>query len=256
MTEIIRTVAEWRQLRQGKIFKDRDVGFVATMGALHAGHRSLLQRARAENAISVLSIFVNPAQFDDPNDLKNYPKTLDADVVIAKAEKVDYLLLPEASEIYHDNYRYQISESKLSKQLCGAHRPGHFDGVLTVVLKLLQLVKPSRAYFGEKDYQQLLLVQEMVKAFFLDITIVPCPIVRDEDGLALSSRNRRLTAQQRQLAIKFAQLLQSDLPIPALRTQLESFEIVIDYIEDYINRRLAAVKIGPIRLIDNKIIIP
>ena len=152
---------EWRTVRNGENFTGCRVGFVPTMGALHEGHHQLLKRARAENDRVVLSIFVNPPQFNDPNDLTKYPRTLEADLALATG-LVDDVIVPEAAEIYPDKYRYRVTENQLSTVLEGAHRPGHFDGVLTVVLKLLNLVQANRAYFGEKDWQQLQLVDGMV----------------------------------------------------------------------------------------------
>ena len=251
MTRIIESISQWRELRHSSLLQNKIIGFVPTMGALHAGHQSLLKRCRAENEITVLSIFVNPTQFNDQNDFQHYPKTLDDDLQVASAEHIDYVLLPRAAAIYFDNYQYRISEHQISKTLCGQHRPGHFDGVLTVVMKLLQLVKPSRAYFGEKDFQQYLLVKAMSEAFFLDIDIIPCATVRDPDGLALSSRNQRLTPKQRKQAAEFPNVLQMKLSLTEMRQRLETLGFVVDYIEEFANRRCAAVHIGNVRLIDN-----
>jgi pantoate--beta-alanine ligase len=142
------------------------LGFVPTMGNLHAGHAALLARARQDCGTTLLSIFVNPTQFDDPTDLERYPRTLEADLAIAQAAGVDHVLLPTPAELSPDGYTYKVQESAVSTVLCGASRPGHFDGVLTVVMKLLNLVRPARAYFGEKDHQQLTLIRDMVQAFF------------------------------------------------------------------------------------------
>ena len=174
----------WRAVRTGTDYAGRTVGFVPTMGALHAGHRALLARARAENERVGLSIFVNPTQFNDPSDLAKYPRTLEADLALA-AGLVDDVIVPPAAELYPDDFTYRVTEEKVSRELEGAHRPGHFDGVLTVVLKLLNTVQPTRAYFGEKDHQQLTLIRDMVQAFFMPVEIVAVPTVRDSDGLAL-----------------------------------------------------------------------
>lgn len=251
MTQIIESMIEWRNLRQNQKFQNKTVGFVPTMGALHAGHKSLLQRCRQENDIAVLSIFVNPTQFDDPNDLQRYPKTFTEDLALATTEKIDYIFLPSAKEIYPDNYQYKISENTLSKLLCGQHRPGHFDGVLTVVMKLLQLIKPQRAYFGEKDYQQYEIIKGMTEAFFVDCEIVPCPTIRADDGLALSSRNKLLTENERVLATSFPRLLQAKLSTAEVHKQLESLGFIVDYIEELNGRRFGAVRINNVRLIDN-----
>src|SRR5687768_16637559 len=161
-----------------------ETGFVPTLGALHEGHLTLVRRARAENARAWVSIFVNPAQFNDPGDLERYPRTVEQDLALLEGAGCDLVFVPRADEIYRDGYRYRVTENELSLALEGASRPGHFDGVLTVVLKLLLLTRPERAYFGEKDFQQLQLVEGLVHAFFLDTRIVRCPSVRETDGLA------------------------------------------------------------------------
>ena len=183
------------------------IGFVPTMGALHQGHSALLDRSRRENQVTVLSIYVNATQFDNKDDLAKYPKTLERDQEIAAEHGVDYILLPTYEQIYPDGYRYKVTENDFSNQLCGAYRPGHFDGVLTVVMKLLNIVSPKHAYFGEKDYQQLQLITDMVKSFFMNVQVVPCTTVREADGLAMSSRNVRLTTEERALAPQFAKIL-------------------------------------------------
>ncbi|MFI4938607.1 MAG: pantoate--beta-alanine ligase [Candidatus Berkiellales bacterium] len=250
MTLIINSVPQWRSIRN-KIDASTPIGFVPTMGALHEGHISLLHRAKSENALSVLSIFVNPAQFNDKEDFAKYPKPLSADIKIANECKVDYLLLPIDTEIYCDHYSYVISEKNQSTLLEGRSRPEHFDGVLTIVMKLFSLVKPNRAYFGEKDFQQLVLIQGLVKAFFLDIDIIPCPTVRESSGLALSSRNQHLTALQREKASLIYQLLSTYTDPLIIAQKLEQAGFSIDYIEKWCDRLLAAVKLDNIRLIDN-----
>src|SRR3990167_7441466 len=199
MTKIIQSLKDWQLVRK-KISNNSDVGFVPTMGNLHAGHLSLLQRSKRENSITVLSIFVNPTQFDNVNDLKNYPCTLEQDISMAGKNNIDYVLVPTYGELYSDCYAYKVNNINTNSQLEGISRPGHFDGVLTVVLKLLLIVKPIRAYFGEKDYQQLQLVKGLVKAFFLETEIVECATIRNEFGLPLSSRNNRLTGEHYQVA--------------------------------------------------------
>lgn len=196
------SLGAWQELRRSPDWAGKSVGFVPTMGALHAGHRSLLERARAENDRVVLSVFVNPTQFNDPVDLANYPRTLEADVALAR-DCVDVVLAPQPEEIYRDAYRYRVTETEFSRRWEGAYRQGHFDGVLTIVLKLLNAVQPARAYFGEKDWQQLQLVRGMVDALLVPVEIVACPTVREADGLALSSRNRRLSELGRKHAAEF-----------------------------------------------------
>ncbi|MBL9214173.1 MAG: pantoate--beta-alanine ligase [Opitutaceae bacterium] len=244
------SLAEWREKRASDRFTGQTVGFVPTMGALHDGHRTLLQRAREENARVILSIFVNPTQFDDPNDLVRYPRSLESDLAVA-AGLADYVLVPTAKEIYPDSYHYRVSEYELSRRLEGAHRPGHFDGVLTVVLKLLHLVQPRRAYFGEKDWQQLQLVRGMVEALFLPVEIVPCRTVREADGLALSSRNRRLSPAARAVAPQFAKILRASGSAAAAVPALQAAGFEVDYVEDRAGVRLGAVRIEGVRLIDN-----
>src|ERR1700677_3344315 len=167
MITVFESIRDWQKLRGSSNFGFRTLGFVPTMGALHEGHLSLVRRSKAENDRTLVSIFINPTQFDDANDFKNYPKTLPEDLKILEEAGVDYVLLPNEKEIYQDKYRFQVSESEVSQTLCGRFRPGHFQGVLTVVLKLLNIADSHRAYFGEKDFQQYLLIKEMADAFFL-----------------------------------------------------------------------------------------
>lgn len=243
--------AAWRRERSAQMEAKLTLGFVPTMGALHEGHLSLVRRSRSENDRTLVSIFVNPMQFDDPADLARYPRTLDADLAALRAEHTDFVLVPRAEDFYRDGFRYRITENSFSTVLEGAHRPGHFDGVLTVVMKLLQVAQPDRAYFGEKDWQQLNLVREMVDAFFVPVTVVACPTVREADGLALSSRNRTLAPADRQRAPRFHRVL-SSAPTPAdASRELSASGFVVDYVEDRDGRRLGAVRLGGVRLIDN-----
>lgn len=241
--KIFDTIGEWRDFRAAL---HAPLGFVPTMGALHAGHASLVQRSVNETAHTLVSIFVNPTQFNDPNDLQHYPRTLEADIALLRSAGAQYLLLPDYDALYADGYRYRITENSFSRQLCGKHRPGHFDGVLTVVMKLLQLAKAQRAYFGEKDYQQFRLIQDMAQAFFLDTEIIPCPTVREEDGLALSSRNSRLNAEERHKAPLIFKALRDNN-----RQLLEYDGFKVDYFEEHDNRLYAAATLGSTRLIDN-----
>lgn len=225
------------------------LGFVPTMGALHSGHLALIERAKGQCDQVWVSVFVNPTQFNDPEDLKNYPQPLEQDLKLLKEAGVDAVFIPRADEIYKDQYRFQVSEAKDSLILCGRSRPGHFNGVLTVVLKLLQIVDPQFAYFGEKDYQQLKLIQDMVAAFFLSVEIVPCPTVREADGLAMSSRNRRLTPLDREKAALIKKAL--GLTLTSGRELLEQAGLRVDYFEEHWGRRFAAVYFDDVRLIDN-----
>jgi pantoate--beta-alanine ligase len=250
--KLCRTNAEWRELQNA--LGDRTLGLVPTMGALHAGHLSLVQRSQRENAATVVSIFVNPTQFDQADDLDRYPRKTELDVALLRDAAVDAVFLPTHEEIYPDGFHYRVSESELSLRLCGAHRPGHFDGVLTVVMKLLNIVQPTRVYFGEKDYQQLLLVRGMTQAFFMDVDVVACPVVREPDGLAMSSRNQNLDTAQRRLAPSLHQVLRESTDTESAQTRLQQLGFDVDYVEDFKGRRLAAVQIGGTRLIDNVVI--
>ncbi len=176
------------------------VGFVPTMGALHAGHRSLVERARRENATVVVSVFVNPTQFNDKNDLKHYPRTPEADAALLETAGADYVLMPSVEEIYPEPDGRQFDFGQIDKVMEGATRPGHFNGVAQVVSRLFDIVRPARAYFGEKDFQQIAVIRAMVRQLELPVEIVECPIVRGEDGLALSSRNTLLDAAHRAAA--------------------------------------------------------
>jgi pantoate--beta-alanine ligase len=251
MTRVFEDPDAWRGERRELARASLTVGFVPTMGALHEGHLSLVRRSRSENDRTMVSIFVNPTQFDDQADLARYPRTTDADLEALRAEGTDFVLLPRAEDLYRDGFRYRITSGECARMLEGAHRPGHFDGVLTVVMKLLQIVGPERAYFGEKDWQQLSLVRGMAEAFFLPVTIVACPTVRDSDGLALSSRNSNLSPAERERAPLFYRSLCSAETSEQAARELSESGFVVDYVEDRDGRRLGAVRIGGVRLIDN-----
>ncbi|HEY0945946.1 MAG TPA: pantoate--beta-alanine ligase [Opitutaceae bacterium] len=251
MPKLIHTVAEWRALRAAHRAAGRTIGFVPTMGALHEGHASLFRAARREHPVVLASVFVNPTQFDEQHDFAKYPRTLEADCAIMDAAGVDVAFVPSVKEMYPNGTRYAVTENELSRELCGAHRPGHFSGMLTVVLKLLQIAEAEAAYFGEKDYQQLLLIRGMAEAFFLPTRIVGCPTVREPDGLAMSSRNARLSPAERALAPRFHAALVSAPTAAEARAQLESAGFRVDYVEDRDGRRFGAVRLGQTRLIDN-----
>lgn len=260
--EVFKTLAEFRvwkgrleehYIKAGSRLR---IGFVPTMGALHEGHVSLMQQSRAENDLTILSIFVNPTQFNSVEDLKQYPRTTGQDLEIAHRCGVDAVLIPHGSEeLYPDYFSYQVTEKVLSKSFEGEHRPGHFDGMLTVVLKLLNLVRATKAYFGEKDFQQLALIEGMAKAFFLETEIVGCPTVREEDGLAMSSRNLRLSKQERMLAPKLFNTMTTIVDAAEARAELERDGFKVDYLVDHVfssgKRRLVAASLGDVRLIDN-----
>jgi pantoate--beta-alanine ligase len=249
--KILKTVSELKLEIEQVNAMGLSIGFVPTMGALHEGHFALIRQAREENEITVASIFVNPTQFNDKDDFEKYPNTLNSDVELLTEEKVNLLFLPNYNELYPDNYRYKVTENSFSNELCGASRPGHFDGVLTVVMKLLNLVEADRAYFGEKDFQQLELVKSMTEAFFMKTKVVPCPTVREADGLAMSSRNRRLSSTEREMAPFFSKLLREPLNNEETKRMLEEAGFKVDYVEERLGRKFGAVFLGDVRLIDN-----
>jgi pantoate--beta-alanine ligase len=250
--KIAHTIAELKEYQQQ--IKNKSLGFIPTMGALHQGHLSLVKKAIEDCEEVCVSIFVNPTQFNDPKDFKNYPNTLAADLDLLRAAGVNCVWLPQEKELYPDAYNYHIKENMFSKELCGAFRTGHFEGMLTIVLKLLQLVQAQKVYFGEKDQQQLLLVKGLVKAFFVPTEVVACPTVRDSNGLALSSRNTRLSPQGLALAQNFARQFARtlSLSLEEARHQLSQIPLLeIEYLEDREARRYAAVFVEGVRLIDN-----
>lgn len=250
---IVTKLDEWQSLR--KNLQHKSIGFVHTMGHLHAGHLSLCVRSQAENDITVAAIFINPAQFNQNEDFVCYPRSLEEDKALLIKQEVDYLLLFDKQTIYSDGYEMQVSEtSELSQLLEGKFRPGHFTGMLTVVLKFLNIVSPMRSYYGEKDYQQLLLIKKMAQALFLSTEIIGCPTVRAEDGLALSSRNSRLTSDRRKKARFFPAILQAAESSEHAVKKLEVLGFKVDYVADLWGRRLAAVWLSGVRLIDNIIL--
>jgi pantoate--beta-alanine ligase len=247
--KVFDSVGEWQARRQD--FTARPLGFVPTMGALHQGHLSLVKTCTEQNALTVVSVFVNPTQFDDKRDFEKYPVDPRSDLQRLEAAGVDIVLMPDAKQIYRDEYRFKVTENDFSRRLCGAHRPGHFDGVLTVVMRLLNVVRPDNAYFGEKDFQQLQLIRDMVDAFFMPVNIVACPIVREADGLAMSSRNQLLDEAQRAKAPALYAALKGSHSADEARRKLAADGFVVDYVEDLAHRRLAAARLGSTRLIDN-----
>ncbi len=248
--KVFESIAEFIKYRDQNLLSKK-VGFVPTMGALHEGHASLLRKSSQENEFTVLSIYVNPTQFNNPDDLKKYPRTWEADLEIAKESGANIVISPKYEEMYSDNYRYKVTEAEFSKILCGAHRPGHFDGVLTVVMKLLNIVSANKAYFGEKDYQQLQLIKDMTKNFFMKTEIVPCPTLREKDGLAMSSRNVRLTTAGRQKAPALYEALTNSKSVNEAREKLQLKNIEVEYLEEHFGRRFIAAFIDQVRLIDN-----
>lgn len=208
----------------------KKVGLVPTMGALHAGHASLVKRSVNENDVTVVSVFVNPTQFNDKNDLVKYPRTLDADCKLLESCGVTFVFAPSVEEIYPEPDTRRFSYAPLDTVMEGAFRPGHFNGVCQIVSKLFDIVKPHCAYFGEKDFQQLAIIREMVRQMKFDLEIVGCPIVREEDGLALSSRNARLSAEERENALNISQTLFKSRTFATTHSVSETQKMVEDAI--------------------------
>ena len=257
--------------------KGNTVGFVPTMGALHKGHISLVKQAVSENPVVVVSIFVNPTQFNDPNDLERYPRTLKNDMKLLEPTGCSIVFAPNANEVYPEPDKRKFNFGILEQVMEGKHRPGHFNGVAQVVSRLFDMVKPTKAYFGLKDFQQLAIVKNMVKQLQLPVEIVPCAIIREESGLAMSSRNELLTEEQRKNAAVISETLFKAKELKAQKSvqeitdwvtetinknpflDVEYFEIVDDaqlqpvknWDEDSTKVGCVAVYCGKIRLIDN-----
>ena len=223
---------------QGKM-----VGLVPTMGALHAGHASLVKRSVKENDVTVVSVFVNPTQFNDKNDLLKYPRTMDADCKLLEANGCSFVFAPSVEEMYPEPDTRQFHFAPLDTVMEGAFRPGHFNGVAQIVSKLFDAVKPHKAYFGEKDFQQLAIIREMTKQLHYDLEIVGCPIIREEDGLALSSRNARLSAEEREIALKISQTLFKSRTFAADHSVSETIRFVEESIATERGLRLEYFKI-------------
>lgn len=271
--KIIKSIEDLKNFRREVLTKE--VGFIPTMGALHSGHISLIERAKLECDIVIVSIFVNPTQFLKGEDFSKYPRRVEADIKSCNLAKVDALFMPDESMMYRFEDELSLKAPKLKSYILeGFSRASHFDGVLQIVLKLFNLVKPDRAYFGRKDAQQLILIKNMIESLFLDIEIVDCPTVRESDGLALSSRNIYLSDSERELALLISKSLKEasalivkgvlDIEIIKERMKKTLKPLDIDYIE-IVDRELnplskveiknslilVAVKIGEVRYIDN-----
>lgn len=205
--EIIRTVKRLGEVVDQARNASKSIGLVPTMGALHAGHRSLVERARKDNDIVVVSVFVNPTQFNNPDDLSTYPRTEEADCAMLESCGVDYAFVPSVAEVYPEADTRVFDLGQVAEVMEGAMRPGHFNGVAQIVSKLFAMARPTRAYFGEKDFQQIAVIRRMVAREGFELEIVPCPIVREADGLALSSRNVRLSPEARKIAPAIRRIL-------------------------------------------------
>jgi len=278
---VIESPAEMQDLARRLRAEGNTLGFVPTMGYLHEGHLSLVRAARGENQIVVLSIFVNPTQFGPNEDLSGYPRDLDADLAAAEREDVEYAFCPQPAAMYPEGELTWVSVDDLTEGLCGASRPTHFRGVTTIVAKLFNLVQPTRAYFGEKDFQQLLVIEQMVRDLDFDVEIVRCPLVREQDGLAMSSRNAYLSQDERQAALVLSRALHlarrrvRDGCRDSVHVRSEVVKLIadeplaeIDYAElvdsrdlqpigtiDQHSRLMLAVRLGDTRLIDNGLLI-
>ena len=248
----IKTLKKYRNCIKGT------VGYVPTMGALHKGHVSLFLAAKKACDVTIASVFVNATQFNDPKDLYNYPKTEAKDLAILSEEGVSAVFLPAYDQIYPDDFAYEVNEKSLSLELCGKNRPGHFTGVLTVLMKLFLLIRPDKVFMGEKDYQQLELARGLVRSFHLNIEIQACPTIREPDGLAMSSRNKNLSLIQRQQAPLFYEILSRPGSDEEISEQLVEEGFDIDYVISKHRRRYGAIVIGSgekrVRLIDNVLV--
>lgn len=243
--KILRSVSDFKNFRS-EIASDKKIGFVPTMGALHAGHVSLIKKCREQNDVAIVSTFVNPAQFLPGEDLQSYPKNESGDIKICESCGVDGIFIPNAEEIYGSYEPAVIAPKPLSEILEGKSRPGHFDGVLTVLNKFFNLARPHNVYMGKKDAQQLFIVQNMVRSFFMNINIVPCEIVRESDGLALSSRNAYLDEEEKLLALKLSRSLQNASAL------VKKGEISLNIIREKMLAALEPLKVDYIAFVDHK----
>ena len=228
----MKTFTTVSELREALSTVERaDIGFVPTMGALHAGHRSLVEKARKECKVVVVSVFVNPTQFNDKNDLRNYPRTPEADAALLEAAGADFVLMPSVEEIYPEPDTRIFDFGQVDKVMEGATRPGHFNGVAQVVSRLFDMVQPAKAYFGEKDFQQIAVIKAMVEQLGIEVEIVECPIIRDTDGLALSSRNTLLDEAHRAAAPHIYEVIKQCEAKSAEMTPAQLTEWVVSEVE-------------------------
>ncbi|MEW6419906.1 MAG: pantoate--beta-alanine ligase [Nitrospirota bacterium] len=281
--EIIRIPRIMQDTSKGYLLRGKTIGFVPTMGALHEGHLSLVRGAKQENDITVVSIFVNPIQFGPSEDFKKYPRDIEGDTEKLLKEETDILFMPDTHFMYPVRFYTHVEVEKISEKLCGAFRPGHFRGVATVVTKLLNIVKPTRAYFGQKDFQQAVVIKQLVKDLDMDVDIIECPTIREPNGLAMSSRNTYLDERQRKAAtVIYKSLEEASSSIKSgiidgvyikglLRDRLLEEPLIsgVDYAGVYDTATLdelleikgevllaVAVRIGETRLIDNMLVSP
>jgi pantoate--beta-alanine ligase len=274
----VRKVEDWRNIYREN--KNKSIGLVPTMGYLHQGHISLVEKAKKEADLVVVSIFVNPLQFGENEDFSTYPRDLDRDAALAEQAGVDYLFIPDVEEMYPQPTQTNVTVKNITEVMCGRSRPGHFDGVATVVSKLFNIIQPDYAYFGQKDAQQIAVIEQMVSDLNSPVQIRPCPTLREEDGLAMSSRNVYLSSEEREQAVILYQTLQSSVQNiqqgerdaqylrSEMASQISTASLAkVDYIEirqfpslayqDKIEGKVIlalAVKFGNTRLIDNMIV--
>jgi pantoate--beta-alanine ligase len=276
---LVKTISELRQYLNQNRTEGRSIGFVPTMGCLHQGHCALIKRSAMENDITVLSIFLNPTQFSSKEDYEKYPRRWDEDISAAEEAGATVVFEPEENEIYPAGFQTFVDVRELANPLCGESRPGHFIGMATIVLKLFNIVQPDRAYFGQKDYQQICIVKQMVRDLDLQIDVVSCPTVREDSGLACSSRNTRLTVEEKTKAAAIYRLLQtaedavdagttdSSILHKLIRRGLKHAGMEVEYVEIVDAKTLLPVKkitgetliavavfLGTTRLIDNMIV--
>lgn len=277
--QVVKNIQEMKKISNNLIQNKKSIGFVPTMGYLHEGHLSLVKKAREDNDFVVVSIFVNPTQFGPNEDFNSYPRDLKRDLDLLEKLNVDYVFVPDVNDMYPKDFSTFVEETKLSKFLCGRSRPGHFRGVCTVVTKLFNIVKPTRAYFGQKDAQQFRILRRMVRDLNLDVEMIEMPIVREKDGLAMSSRNTYLTPEERKEAtrlykslLKAKEMIESgikdtEIIKSEMKKILDHPLLKIDYIEIVDEETLEPVKkvenkviialavyVGKARLIDNMIL--
>lgn len=277
MIQVFNYIADLQSYLKAKRDSGLTVGLVPTMGALHEGHLSLMRRAKKENDIAVASVFVNPVQFNNPTDLEKYPRTPERDVALLESAGCDAVFMPSVEEMYPTKVEDHYDFGAIEHVMEGACRPGHFNGVAIVVRKLFEIVEPNRAYFGEKDFQQLAIIKKLVKDYNINLEVVPCDIVREKDGLAMSSRNMRLNADERAIAPMICKVLKeiiadyetmspAEMKALALKKYSEIKQFDVEYVEiadettlqtvtdwkDSEHARIfVALQLGPVRLIDN-----
>ncbi|MDN5338849.1 MAG: pantoate--beta-alanine ligase [Thermotogaceae bacterium] len=278
--KVIEKINDMKKISKDLILNGKSIGFVPTMGYLHEGHLSLVRKARKENEIVVVSIFVNPTQFGPNEDFDKYPRDTDRDLKLLQNENVDFVFMPSAEEMYPEGYATYVIVERLTEVLCGKSRPGHFRGVATVVTKLFNIVKPTRAYFGQKDAQQFRVLKRMVEDLNMDVEMVEAPIVRESDGLAMSSRNVYLSPEERKQAVALFETLNlakkaiengerdAEKVKKLMRENISKYDkVIIDYIEIVDEKNLTplskiegkvliaiAAFVGKARLIDNIIV--